>query len=361
MYLRPSLTAADTVLSDFLTSRYPSGSTFTAADLRPVLQSTGYDHIWLGHRLAERCERGQLEREAGRYWVIEHDPERVVFIDGEPYSLSDFAPDRDFDPVEAVDPVPAPSSPVSGPDVEPNTRPGLIGAVEHLQAAGRAATLPVLVTQEDDGSAVINRGRCGISPILTIGAGALAHERAPALVATLAHEMAHIELRHDTERLAVRWPGVLSSVLCVLGSIGIMAALLSAGWPGAAWQAVGWTAAAAGVLGLALKPLDAWLRRIECYDADLYAAELIDLQDLALQGLDGHGMIEALLRAQPYGPDGHYDGTHEAIGWLLSGDPSATRRLTHLRRGERVRRLVWDRLLPRLARPATWNTALDQG
>ncbi|MFI6498706.1 M48 family metalloprotease [Nonomuraea typhae] len=234
----------------------------------------------------------------------------------------------------------------------------LLGAVERLAATGRAATTPVLVVpQIQHGATVIDPGRCGSGPIIALGSGLLEPGRTAIAAATLAHEMAHLELGHQ-QRVAARCVGFLGNVLAVLGGMCIaVATAIAAGavtGPQAPWVLA---AAVCGGLGLALAPADAWIQRVECYDADLRAAALLEDQAVTAEADDGsllrgrdlieHMIGEVAGTRQPYG------GRHERIGWYLSGEPSAARRQAHLPTGRPVRRLTWRGLLPH---PATWKS-----
>jgi hypothetical protein len=196
----------------------------------------------------------------------------------------------------------------------------LAGLVWRVQHVGRLAAVSVVIDPEDGEEASTVEGhRCGHAPLI-------AEARTDVLTGTLAHELAHRDLAHHK-----RWlPACLAAARDLAGIAALYAgvnALID--MPGSRW---GWIAAGLVVAMLALALLRARLMRLEEYDADARAADILDAADLP-----GRQIVTAMLTDAGRS----HDLWHTYVGWLFGSHPSDIDRVHVLASGRRAGRLDW--------------------
>ncbi|RVX39120.1 peptidase M48-like protein [Nonomuraea polychroma] len=220
----------------------------------------------------------------------------------------------------------------------------LAGLVWRVQHVGRMAAVSVVIDPElNDNASTVEGHRCGHAPLIAIGHDLIGEARTD----TLAHELAHRDLAHHKRALPL-WIAAARDLDGVGGLYAVITALLTPGWSG--WS---WAAAALFAAMLALAALRARLMRLEEYDADARAVEILDAADLP-----GKQIVTAMLTDA----DRPYDAWHTWIGWMFSTHPSDVERIHVVDSGRRAGRLDWrtalccvatgERLLTRAHRAA---------
>ncbi|GAA3702426.1 hypothetical protein GCM10022224_080280 [Nonomuraea antimicrobica] len=223
---------------------------------------------------------------------------------------------------------------------------GLVGSVRHV---GRLAAVSVVIDPKlGDDAYTVEGHRCGHAPLVTVGRDLLDDDRLDALTGTLAHELAHRDLAHH-KRFLPSWLAAARDLAGVATTFAGLIALATPGlWNSWVWAAIGLLAAT-----LALAALRARLMRLEEYDADARAVEILDANDLP-----GRRIVTAMLTDA----DRPYDAWHTYAGWLLSSHPCDIDRVHVVASGRRAGRLDWrtalcctatgERLLTRAHRDA---------
>ncbi|MFI7632442.1 M48 family metalloprotease [Microbispora rosea] len=263
------------------------GDTFMTHDLAGVLIATGRSKAWLHRQLNQRIEAGLLARSGEAYQVI--DPEGLRTAAG----------------------------------TDPAALTALIGALS------RAADLPavaVLVDHDLADNAIAVRTDCHRTPLVELGADLL-DGADDVLAATVAHELAHIALGHETEQRTV-W----ADRVCGLAALGL-AVVIAADGPLVAGYA------AAALSAVAHLVSTRWQRHMELA-ADRHAVTLLDQA-----GMDGYAAMSAMLRDIGAGESALY----RRGGWMGSSHPTAIQRFRAVldtQYGARPRRrLRWGSLL----------------
>jgi len=193
---------------------------------------------------------------------------------------------------------------------------GLAQLTHELATCARVGAVMVRVV-DAEGNALAGRDQ-GI-PTIEVG-GELVDT--PALDGVIAHEVAHLALRHSDARL----PRLLSRLSFACLATGAVAALLSLF--DTASERMLWItlAIAAAVAGKALDLVVAWLERRQEYEADAYAV-------LLLNAADRPGL--ACTRAALAVAGEEESRWYQLAGWVLTTHPPAAARLRRLQpRGE---------------------------
>ncbi|MEV7808975.1 M48 family metalloprotease [Microbispora sp. NPDC088329] len=263
------------------------GETFMPHDLAGVLIVTGRSKAWLHRQLTQRVKAGLLTRRGDAYQVSDAEGLRTA----------------------------------AGAD--PAALTALVGSLS------RAADLPavaVLVNHDLEDNAVAVRTDCHRTPLVELGANLLDGSD-KVLAATVAHELAHIVLGHETEQRTV-W----AERVCGLSALGL-AAVIAADGPLVAGYAAAALSAAAHLVGTR------WQRQKELA-ADRHAVTLLDQA-----GMDGYAAMAAMLR--DIGAD--ESAVYRCGGWIASSHPTAIQRFRAVLAadcGPRPRRrLRWGSLL----------------
>jgi len=188
---------------------------------------------------------------------------------------------------------------------------GLAQLTHELATCARVGTVMVrVVDAEGNASAYPDRG----IPTIEVG-GELVDT--PALDGVIAHEIAHLALRHPDARL----PQLLSRL-----SFGCFASAGAAALLSLVGTAGGWTlwislAIAAAVVAKAVDLVVAWLERRQEYEADAYAVLLLNAADRP-----GLACTRAALAVAGEGESRWY----QLAGWVLTTHPPAAARLRRL-------------------------------
>lgn len=206
----------------------------------------------------------------------------------------------------------------------------LAGLVWRVQHVGRLAAVSVVIDPElGDNAATVEGHRCGHAPLIAIGRDLLDDDHFDTLTGTLAHELAHRDLAHH-KRTLPSWLAIIRGLANIGAAFAAFTALITPITLTWRWW---WAAAVLFVAALALDVLRAWLMRLEEYDADTRAAEILDRHDLP-----GQRIVTAMLTDPANRP---YDAWHTYVGWLLSSHPSDVDRVHVLSSGRRAGRLDW--------------------
>ncbi|MEU6721572.1 M48 family metalloprotease [Nonomuraea sp. NPDC046802] len=235
-----------------------------------------------------------------------------------------------------------------GEDAVDVDRHRLAGLVWRVQEVGRYAALNLVLDPElGDNAMTSESGRCGRAPLIAVGRDLLGEHRTDTLMGTLAHELAHRDLAHHKRQLP-DWLATGRDLTAIGAMFAAYTALIT---PAGRWW---WAAAALFVAALALAALRARLMRLEEYDADARAAEILDRNDLP-----GRRIVTAMLADTAARP---HDPWYAHIGWPLSTHPIDVDRIDVLDSGRRAGRLDWrtalccvatgERLLTRAHRAA---------
>ncbi|MBN6052701.1 M48 family metalloprotease, partial [Nonomuraea sp. RK-328] len=185
---------------------------------------------------------------------------------------------------------------------------GLAQLTAVLRNSARLPGLLVYVAGELGDNAAAEARPCGSGPVVGVGAELLDDDHSPALVGSVAHEIAHHALGHLTGWLVptLDWLYIWT---CVAG---IMSAFL---------PVPGWLAPALLSLALAARLCAAWRRRAAEFAADRHAVALLDSLDMP-----GPQIVTAMLirdlAVEPL--------WYAMVGWLAGTHPPAHARLRRL-------------------------------
>lgn len=188
---------------------------------------------------------------------------------------------------------------------------GLAQLTHELAAATRIGNVMVRVV-DAEGNAIAGRDR-GI-PTIEVGGDLV---DTPALDGVIAHEVAHLALRHPDARVP-KLLGRLSSVCLMAAGAAALLSLVGTAGGRTLWITL---AIAAAVAGKALDLTAAWMERRQEYEADAYAVLLLNAADRP-----GLASTRAALAVAAEEESRWY----QRAGWVLTTHPPAARRIQRL-------------------------------